>query len=254
MNGDDVEVRDDSGELVLGYLPLAAGGGPFADFVTAGSLGPDAAADAAARELSGWRAATTDPQLVAALRERGAVLTRHAHIHSRDLIADPAPAAWAVPLLPFGLRITGWDRPLEEVAVVVQAAYPPGHPDHHPRTSLDEVAAKDLRPYVLEEVLGPMLPVGGLVVDQERVVALLAVTDRQGVAPDGGPWVVDVARLPDPAYAGAGAALLQRALALLTEAGAPSLSLAVSEGNPARRLYERLGLVHAYSAWTLAIP
>ena len=83
---------------------------------------------------------------------------------------------------------------------------------------------------------------------------MLLVSDRPGEAPDGGPWVVDIGRLPGRAYAGTGRALLQRALALLTAEGAASLSLAVTEGNPARLVYEDLGIAHVYSAQTLALP
>ena len=190
--------------------------------------------------------------------ERGATLRRHAHVHSRDLRADPAPSDWADPRLRDGLRLTPWDRPLEEIAVVALAAYPPEHPDFEPRDGVTDVVAQDLRPYAVDGALGPTLPASGLVIEEDdangRVVALLLVNDREGVAPDGGPWVTEVARLGGTAYAGTGRALLQRAMAQLTADGHPALSLAVTNGNPAQHVYEQLGIRHAYSAMTILLP
>ena len=233
-------------------------GRDFADLAEVGTHGPDAAAAAAMERLSGWGLATTDEALAAALLDRGATLRRHAHVHSRDLRADPAPGEWAAPALREGLLLTPWDRPLEEIAAVGLAAYPVGHPDFEPRDGVADVVAQDLKPYAVDGALGPTLPASGLVVEEDdadgRVVAVLLVNDREGVAPDGGPWVTEVARLGGPTYAGTGRALLQRAMALLTADGHPALSLAVTDGNPARDLYERLGIRHAYSALTLLLP
>jgi hypothetical protein len=242
------------GSVVITFQPVTRGDRQVADLAEIGDAGPEAAAEAALRELPGWGLATTNVGLARLLLARGATLRRSAHIHSRDLRADPAPADWASPPLRAGLRLTPWDRPLEEVAAVLLAAYPPGHPDHSPREGLEDVVAQDLKPFVVDEALGPLLPVSGLVLEDDMVVAVLLVNDREGRAPDGGPWVTDVSRLPGSAYAGTGRALLQRALAGLTADRAPALSLAVSEGNPARALYESLGITHAYSAMTVLLP
>jgi len=243
------------GSVLLTYYPGERFERPFADLAQPGPAGLEAAADAALRELAGWGLATTDDAFARVLLDRGAKLRRHAHVHSRDLRSHPAPGEWASPQLPTGLHVTSWDRPLEEIAVVALAAYPPDHPDFSPRADLADVVAQDLRPYAESERLGPRMDASGLVADESgRLVALLLVSDRPGEAPDGGPWVVDVGRLPGRAYAGTGRALLQRALQRLTADGAASLSLAVTEGNPARRLYEDLGITHAYSAQTLILP
>jgi GNAT superfamily N-acetyltransferase len=251
-------LTDPEGTTLLTYLPTTRADRDFADLAEVGPAGVDAAADAALRDLSGWGLATTDEHLAAALLARGATPRRHAHVHSRDLRADPAPSEWASPALRAGLRLTPWDRPLEEIAAVALAAYSPGHPDFEPREGVADVVARDLRPYAVDGALGPTMPASGLVVEDDgangRVVAMLLVNDRAGVAPDGGPWVTEVARLSGTAYAGTGRALLQRALARLTADGHPALSLAVTEGNPARTLYEQLGIRHASSAMTLLLP
>ncbi len=48
--------------------------------------------------------------------------------------------------------------------------------------------------------------------------------------------------------------MLRRALALATLHGLPALGLAVSDGNPARRVYERLGFRHMFSSITVIVP
>jgi GNAT superfamily N-acetyltransferase len=67
----------------------------------------------------------------------------------------------------------------------------------------------------------------------------------------GGPWVAQLFRDPDPALAGLGRALLQCALSRATAAGLPALSLAVSEGNTAVRLYEALGFERVLSTFSI---
>ena len=80
-----------------------------------------------------------------------------------------------------------------------------------------------------------------LVFDGERAVGLVLVNRVVGDPPAGGPWVTDLCRLHEPKYAGLGRALLVRALAVCRDAGERSVSLAVTEGNTARRLYDLLG-------------
>ncbi len=82
------------------------------------------------------------------------------------------------------------------------------------------------------------------------VVAACLVTDR----PQEGPWVVDVFRRPAPGYLGLGSLLLRRALALLAHEGWTTLGLAVTDGNPARSTYERLGFQHVLESVTVQLP
>ena len=48
--------------------------------------------------------------------------------------------------------------------------------------------------------------------------------------------------------------LVQRALAIATAAGHPALGLAVTEGNPARRLYDALGFRPVLSSYSVTLP
>ena len=61
-----------------------------------------------------------------------------------------------------------------------------------------------------------------------------------------GPWLLELFRVPG--RRGVGALLLERALHELAAAGHASLGLSVTEGNPARGLYERLGFATVWSA------
>jgi ribosomal protein S18 acetylase RimI-like enzyme len=52
----------------------------------------------------------------------------------------------------------------------------------------------------------------------------------------------------DPAHPGTGRALLERALQRAAAAGLPALGLAVTDGNPAARLYEAVGFRRVLSS------
>jgi GNAT superfamily N-acetyltransferase len=202
--------------------------------------------------LRGWVLATEDEALATELIGRGARVLRHAHGYSRDLRADPAPSSWGSPEVPEGLRLTGVERNAGDLAPLLLAAYPPGHPDHFGWTP--EEARREVAGILAGEVLGPLLPCSGLALDGDTVAGACLVTLRDGSPPHGGPWVIEVYRHPAPRYAGAGTALLRRALWLATRAELPALSLVVSDGNPARRVYERLGFRHVGASRTLELP
>jgi len=246
-------------ELVVNGVPVLRylrgdGERPQADL--ARPLVPVEQAGPAVRdELAGWDLSTDDQDLEEALVAAGARLVRHAHVLSFDLVAgagriDPL---WTQPEVAEPLRVTGVDRPADELAAVELAAFPPGHPDHE---SADRSQAREmLRRCCDGELVGPFLPqASGLVVDGERVVAFLLANRMPGDPPLGGAWLSDVARDPDPAYRGLGAVLVRRALALLAQAGEPAFGLAVSDGNPARGLYESLGFRLRHSSRRLRLP
>jgi GNAT superfamily N-acetyltransferase len=81
-------------------------------------------------------------------------------------------------------------------------------------------------------------------------VAACLVNDR----PDEGPWISEVFRDPEPRYAGTGAALLRRTLALASGAGLRSIGLAVTVGNPAQQVYAKLGFRVASTALNCIVP
>ena len=81
------------------------------------------------------------------------------------------------------------------------------------------------------------------------------LVDRDGSAPDGGPWIIDVFRDPTRSGEGHRQRADRAALAAAKTAGLPSVSLAVSHTNAnALRLYAALGFVDADENWTLALP
>ncbi len=246
-------VRDNRGNIVLAHTPTTREGRPWADLAwRMPEVDAARCSDALRSTLRGWVLSTEDEALATELIGRGARVLRHAHGYSRDLRADPAPSSWGAPEVPAGLHLTGVERSAEELARLLLAAYPPGHPDCFGWTP--EEARQEIAGILAGRVLGPLLPCSGLALDGERVAGVCLITLRDGTPPHGGPWVIEVYRHPAPRYAGVGAALLRRALWLATREELPALSLVVSDGNPARRVYERLGFRHVGASRTLELP
>ena len=97
---------------------------------------------------------------------------------------------------------------------------------------------------------GPLLAGCGVALDAAGGVAgACIVTGHPGDPPFGGPWVVFVFRAPG--HPGAGRALLVRALRIAARDGLPALGLAVTQANPATRLYEDLGFRRILSAMSV---
>src|SRR4051794_30353195 len=189
----------------------------------------DAAVPVILRELRGWRVAGAEA-LGRALVAAGGVLRRHAHVYTHDL-RDLPPE-------PEGFRLAPLDRPAEELAPVLDAAFPPDHPDFAGREREDPLT--ELRELLDEQRFGPLLGASGVALDAAgRVVAASIVTDAPGDAPFAGPWVMLVFRAPG--HPGSGRALLVRGLRIAAADGLPALGLAVTDGNPAVGLYEALG-------------
>jgi hypothetical protein len=202
-------------------------------------------------ELNGWRVAVEEPfgrLLVAA----GGRPHRHGHSLSRDLARDPAPPEWLTPAVPPGLRLTPVDRPATDLAPACKAAYPADHPDygHIPSPDNPEIELEEL---ISGRLMGPLLDCSGLATRADGSVAgAILVNDSPGEPPTGGPWISQLFRHPDTP--GIGAPLLRRALALATRDGLPAVGLAVTEGNPARRLYEAHGFAAILNTLTVELP
>lgn len=158
----------------------------------------------------------------------------------RDLRADPPPADWASAHLD-GVELRQLrGRPDAELAPAWAAAYAPGHVDH----VQGEVPLEYLDALLSGRAAGPLRPCGLIAVAGDSVVGAIVMTDdAQRAQWEGGAWVGDVFRDPDPRWRGLGEVLLQRALVAAAAAGAPRVGLSVTEGNPAVALYERLGFV-----------
>lgn len=217
------------------YDPLEKDGWRYADrFDREPGVPVERAVAAVLEQLGGMRVAA-DPELGRALMDRGGRLLRHGHLMSRDLGDRPA---WSDPP---GYRLTVVDRPAADLVAAHRAAFALGHvdwrdePPGRTRTTLE----RDMS----GEEFGPLLPGSGLAIAPDGTVAgaiLLGVID--GDPPLNGPWVIELFR--DPAHRGVGRALLDRALAL---APVGTLGLIVSEGNPARYLYEDAGFRYVSS-------
>ncbi|MFE7526534.1 GNAT family N-acetyltransferase [Kitasatospora sp. NPDC057542] len=247
MAEDWVVRRGTDGEPVLRYLLDEREGRPWADLLEVLDESVDAAGFIRA-ELPGW-VVSSSPGLGRELVARGARVLRHAHTFRRDLRADPPPADWAGTPLREGLRAVPCDRAPEELYEAWRAAFPPGHIDHYPGEKA-QVLAERLGLLLEGKSIGPVLPSSLLAVDAEdRVVAGLILTDR-----DGRPWVADVFRHPELGYRGLGADLLRRAIGDAGARGLADVTLVVSEGNPARRVYESLGFVLQETSLTVVVP
>ncbi len=244
---------DRSGRAVLSFVPY--GGTPGADAATA--LAPvDDVVPVVLEQLAGAPLASADDALVDALVAAGATPLRFAHLFSRDLVEDPPDPAWKAPRLPPGVRLetdpqSGGVELIDQGRLSIRA-YPHGHADHEGDDA--EHAASQLARLYGGDYIGEVLTGSVLAVDGDRLVAVLIVNRMPGTAPLGGPWVSEVFREPHPHYVGLGTTLLHRAMAVLAEAGEATLSLVVTDGNPARTVYERAGFRYCGSSRKVRLP
>lgn len=244
---------DPRGRLLARFQDETHGDRRWADlFELADGVTPEEALPTVLADLAGALVSGEEPMGLALLAA-GGERRRHAHVYSRDLRAEPPPP-WRPARAPAGVRVTPLDRPAADLVDAWRAAFPPGHPDHLGGPPPADVQ-QELADQIVGRVLGPLLPSSGLAVAQGgRVVAAVIVTDRPGRPPFGGPWVCDLFRHPAPQWAGLGRLLLERALSLTAELGRPALSLAVTDGNPARRLYESLAFRHVSTSLNVLVP
>jgi GNAT superfamily N-acetyltransferase len=227
------------GRVLLTYLAGTDDGRPAAfDALPGPGADPDEVADAVTRRLTGHVVGATE-DLGDRLAARGARVRRRFRRMRRPLDTDPPPPDWAAADLGAGRRVVPVDAGLDPRAVLPAwfAAYSrPGHPDAYAGTA-EEAFAERLVP-LLDGTEGPILPWSRLVVDGDgRVLAGVLGID----VPPQGDTIGEVFRDPAPDAAGLGAALLRRVAAVAAGDGVPALHLAVTDGNPAAHVYERLG-------------
>jgi GNAT superfamily N-acetyltransferase len=191
---------------------------------------PDRAARMAVRDLGGHRLKTTDEETARALIGAGCTLVRAATDMHRAL-DQPIPAAplgegWA--LVPHE-----WD---DDLAAALQAAYGPDHPDRSDRVSrLRSLTEGEQGLPVLAGATARLRGPDGRSAGQVFTV---------GPVPWAGTptsWVLDLAVSPVAQGRGLGAALLAYAISGTRVAGLTTAGLSVTDGNPARRLYDRMG-------------
>ena len=210
----------------------------------------------AVRDLPGVRV-TTRPEEAAALIAAGATLHQTLmHVVRGRLQAEAPPLPWAAPHLASGLEMVGVEAAeVGELAATQRRAYGPGHPDHQATIEAQDQGV--LHALLAGELFGPVYAdASSLVRDaQGRTVACLVATTWPGIGEEwaGGPWVVDVFKVPG-GPPGLGRALLERAVAVSALDGHDAVGLSVNGANPARRLCGRLGFADAFSRVSLDLP
>lgn len=247
--GDHELVR---GRLLLGRFHRYDANPPTAElFEPLADL--DAVVDGVLTQLAGWNLTTADESLASALVERGALPVRHFSLMSIPLADIDGRTTSGGLTARYDVRpLTPESQVPAEVVGLVRAAYPAGHPDEE--LGGDDDIVRDIQ-HALDGVrLGTLMDQSALVYDADRLVALVLVNRVPGGPPTGGPWVTDICRDPDPRYAGLGRDLLLQVLTACSRAGESAVSLAVTEGNPARRLYESLGFAVVATTRKVRIP
>jgi ribosomal protein S18 acetylase RimI-like enzyme len=140
-------------------------------------------------------------------------------------------------------------------ARVVCAAYVAGHPDHQIEDDDPAAAALVIAGYLHGDEPGPWIEEASLhAVGPDAGMAAVLVASEY--SPDGGdphqPWITELAVDPWWAGRGVGPALVIGAAERLVERGDRTLGLAVTMGNPARLLYERLGFDKTHEVWRIS--
>lgn len=242
-------LRNGSGQPVLRYVRTEFNGRPWAD--RAEPLAPHAAT-AVIAQLPGWRVSGS-VEFGAELVTLGATEVRHSHTMWRDLRLDRSPTEASEP--PDGVRLAaGLDHPFEEMWALNQAAFPPDHPDLRREAPGVERRGELFAELLAGRILGPVLPGSARALGPTgELVGLIAVLDNSTV--EGRlPWIASVCRAPGPQWRGVGAVLVRHAVAATAAGGRDRIGLAVTEGNPARGLYEQLGFVVTETKLAVQIP
>lgn len=252
---DRTPLYDAAGELVLVFT-LSDGtrsGRPWADGVwRPGNVPIGRAAEVALSTFAGHAFSSSDPELVQALLSAGATELRHAHTMSHPL--DSVEPVTVDGLITAVLPASELVERSAELGEISFRAYPAQHPDHEHETVNDVVT--ELVAISRGELLGPYLESSQLATTPDgAALGACLLVDRDGSAPDGGPWIIDVFRDPAATVKGIGSALIHATLDAAKSAGLSSVSLAVSHSNAnALNLYSALGFVDADENWTLALP
>lgn len=191
-----------------------------------------------------------DPSAAAASMAAGGRLERHSIEMVLDL-AQPSPA----PLVADGFSVAPMnpDR-AAEYGGVVSRAYPPEHPDHEPADSDAGSAAQGILDVIRGESMGPWIAGASLHIadHNDRVIGLILVNETTASGTSvARPFVTDICVDPAKAGHGLGTALLAASAGRVADLGWSTLTLAVTVGNPARRVYERLGFRVSSEAWRI---
>lgn len=205
-------------------------------------------------ELGGHRISLRDAALAAAVEDLGVPVLRASWLLALALPPDPPLRPVTVP----GVEVRTLPPDPGRHAPVTVAAYAAGHPDHDQYVATLEAATAELAGFHAGAAVGPVIAEASVeaVAGTGEVLGYCIITavpaDEEY---EGGPWVTDLAVAPTAQGRGVGRLLLTEAVDRLSGAGHRGLGLAVTRANTgARRLYDTLGFVERFAAWTFLLP
>jgi mycothiol synthase len=220
---------------------------PRAVITPAAGADPEAVADAVVRELTGHRLVAHDQRIAEALLARGAELVRASWMMVLVLPVD-LPDVDGVLVRPMG-------KDASEYARLTVQAYGPGHPDHDETTSSHSAARDTMERFFAGDIVGPFTADASVEARDAdgTLLGYCVISDMPAEENfEGGPWVTDVSVHPQAQGLGVGRALMTEAIRRLGAAGHTTLGLAVTQANTsAKRLYDDLGFVERFPAWTM---
>ena len=190
---------------------------------------------------------TEDGDEAARLLQEGHCLRRLAHDMATSLASFSGLPATAAPP---GLLLHEIDRKaLTDIVAAAASATPASHVDSATWANMDRhqywtsLLGEDERP--LERAASRLLRL-----DDGLIVGGIVVTVKKAVAWwPGGAWISEIFVVPAHQRRGLGRLLLTNGLRAAAAAGHGAAGLTVSEGNPAKRLYERFGFQAVHSTW-----
>jgi mycothiol synthase len=158
--------------------------------------------------------------------------------------------------VPSGLHLGAIDHDAVRLAHAASAATEPDHVDFQIWWGVDR--ARYWRQLLDGEgPCGPVLPEPSRLVRETdgAIAAAVLVTHMPATAWwAGGPWIPEIFVVAKFQRRGVGGLLLEHALGACARSGDKRLGLTVSQGNPARRLYERFGFRPFRSTWFIERP
>jgi len=158
--------------------------------------------------------------------------------------------------LPAGFRLQRLDSDIDGIALAAAGAVPPGHVDFGIWSGVDRF--EYWRQLLAGEgPCGSVLPEAScLVRDQDgAILGALVVTDMPASEWwPGDPWIPEVFVVSGHQGQGLGGLLVGHAVRACVDGDDRRLGLTVSDGNPARHLYERFGFQPFRTTWLIERP
>jgi GNAT superfamily N-acetyltransferase len=192
-------------------------------------------------------ARTHDRAAAAQLLASGCRLRRLAYDMVVDLDTTAIPSLQPAT----GVSVEALDCDPKVIAIAATAATPPDHVDFEVWSGVDRT--RYWRQLLAGEgPCGAILPAASRLLRDENGVVVGAMAVAAMRASDwwpGDPWVPEIFVVPGFQELGLGGFLLGHAMRTCAAAGHSRLGLTVSDGNPARRLYERCGFRPFRSTW-----